>query len=134
MVTVSFGKLSTSLYGAPDFTGELGKIGRNGATMRIPFITTNHRFKQRISIVNRGAATTYSFGEFHTQDGVTAGAGSKATGTLPQGQTVLMARDVVEISGGTRAAATLSVVADPSNIDASVDIINPENGTVDTSI
>ena len=43
-----------------------------------------------------------------------------------------MASDLVEITGGTRAAATLSVVADPSIIDASIDIIHPENGTVDT--
>ena len=45
---------------------------------------------------------------------------------------MLTASDLVETSGGTRAAATLSVVADPSTINAGIDIIHPETGTVDT--
>ena len=107
-------------------------IRRDGTTFRIPFITTSQQFQQRFSIVNRGVATTYAISELHAQSGVTVATGVKATGALPQGQTVLMASDIVEITGGTRAAATLSVVADPSNIDASIDIINPETGAVDT--
>ena len=64
--------------------------------------------------------------------GSTVAAGDKATGALPTGQTVLMASDIVTITGGTRGAASISIVADPSTIDGSIDIINPENGTVDT--
>ena len=45
---------------------------------------------------------------------------------------MLTASDLVALTGGTRAAATLSVVADPSTIDAGIDIIHPETGTVDT--
>ena len=133
MVTVKFTKAVNALFGPPDVTAELGRFQRNGTTYRIPFITTSPRFTQRFSIVNRGAAAVaYSVGELHAQSGITVAAGAGASGDLPPGQTVLTASDLVEITGGTRAAATLSVVADPSTIDASIDIINPETGSVDT--
>ena len=112
---------------------ELGRFRRNGTIYRIPFLTTSPRFTQRLGIVNRGAAAAaYSVGELHAQSGVTAAAGARASGALPPGQTVLMASDIVTITGGTRGAASISIVADPSIIDASIDIIHPETGTIDT--
>ena len=117
----------------PDVAAELGRFRRNGTIYRIPFLTTSPRFTQRLGIVNRGAAAAaYSVGELHAQSGVTAAAGARASGALPPGQTVLMASDIVTITGGTRGAASISIVADPSIIDASIDIIHPETGTIDT--
>ena len=133
MVTVKFAKATNARFGPPDVTAELGRFRRNGTIYRIPFLTTSPRFTQRLGIVNRGAsAVAYHVGELHAQSGVTVAAGARASGALPPGQTVLTASDLVTITGGTRAAATVSIVADPSTIDASIDIIHPENGTVDT--
>ena len=134
MATVEYGKLADAAFPRADQTVTVGSIGRNGTTYRIPFITTNSRFKQRFTFVNRGSTDAgYVVGEFHAKDGVTASAGAMASGTLAAGeQTVLMASDIVSISGGTRAAASVAIVGHKGDIDASVDIINPENGTVDT--
>ena len=131
-VTTEYKGIANAAFPPQGGTHDLATIRRDGTTFRVPFVTTSPRFEQRFSIVNRGAATTYAVGELHAQSGVTAAAGDKATGALPRGQMVLMASDLVTITGGTRAAATLSVVSDPSNIDASIDIMHPETGTVAT--
>jgi hypothetical protein len=111
----------------------VGKIDRDGTTFRIPYLTTYSGYTQRIVIVNRGRATTYNFGEFESEAGVTVLDGPKASGELPMGTTVLFSTDVVEIIGGrTRAAGTLSIVADPSTIDAAIQQVTIMGGNVDT--
>ena len=34
----------------------LGAIGRDGTTVRLPYLTTNAKFNQRLYIVNRGSS------------------------------------------------------------------------------
>ena len=87
---------------------------------------------QRIVIVNRGRATTYNFGEFAHEADVMVMDGPKVSGDLPMGTTVLISTDVVEITGKTRASATLSIVADPSTIDAAIQQVTIMGGNVDT--
>ena len=55
----------------------LGAIKRDGTTVRLPYLTTNAKFNQRLYIVNRGSEATY---EMDFQEGDTAGA--LASGTL----------------------------------------------------
>ena len=111
----------------------LGAIDRDGTTFRIPYLTTFSGYTQRIVIVNRSKATTYNFGEFEAEAGVTVLAGPKVSGELPMGTTVLFSTDVVDIIGGrTRAAGTLSIVADPSTIDAAIQQVTNDGGNVDT--
>ena len=111
---------------------ELAGIKRDGANFRIPYITTADGYIQQFVIVNRGYATTYRFGEFQTQDGVTVAAGMAASGDLPEGMTVLSASDVVTITDGFEAAGSLAIVADKSSIDAAVQQVNRRNRSVDT--
>ena len=112
-------------------THQLAAIGRSGSTFRIPFLTVNARHNQRINIVNRGAATTYTLGELATI-GDSVSALDMASGDLPQGQTALLVTDLIEIMGAMRASGTLSMPADSGTIDVSTDIVNKENGSIDT--
>ena len=103
----------------------LARIKRDGTTFRIPYITTADGYNQRFVIVNRGNATTYSFGEFEMEDGVMVADGMKVRGVLAEGTTVLRASEVVEITGlRDRAAGTISIVAHQSDIDAAVQQVN----------
>ena len=112
--------------------GDLAMIGRDGASFRIPFLTTNtDLYKQLVIIVNHGAEAGYSFSGFQSQDGM-ASAGPMASGDLPTGQTVLRSTDIVMVDGGNRAAATLSVVTDQSNISVAVQQIRAGTGQADT--
>jgi hypothetical protein len=133
-VETSYKGLANAAFPPAGGTHALAAIGRNGTTFRIPYITTDAGYNQRFVIVNRGAATTYSFGEFEVEEarGVMVAAGMDASGGLPQGTTVLRAEDVVDITGGSRVAGTLTIVADDSTIDAAVQQVNLENRTVDT--
>ena len=113
-------------------TYNLARIGRSGATFRIPFLTVKEQHNQRINIVNRGAATTYTLGELATV-GDSVNALPAASGELPQGQMALKVSDLIEVMGmAMRASGTLSMPADASFIDVSIDIVNRENGTIDT--
>ena len=55
----------------------LGRIKRDGTTVRLPYLTTHEKFAQRLYIVNRGLETVY---EMDFQEGDTPGA--KASGML----------------------------------------------------
>ena len=112
-------------------THYLATIRRSGSTFRLPFLTVSERHNQRINIVNRGRATTYTLGELATK-GDSVIALEMASGDLPPGQTVLLVSDLIEIMGAMRAAGTLSMPTDKSSLDVSIDIINRENGSSDT--
>ena len=130
-VTTAYKGLEMAAFPPAGRTHTIGSIERDGTTFRIPFITTNPTHKQRINILNRGTETSYSLGGLESiGDSVTAL--PDATGTLPEGHTVFMSMDLVEIVGASRAAGTLSIVADKATIDASIDIVNMDNGTIDT--
>ena len=113
-------------------TYELAKIRRDGTTYNIPYLTTFSEYNQRFSIVNYGSkAVAYTF-EFHSEEGVTTADGMQAQGELPVGQTVLKTSDIVEITGGNRAAARLNIVAAGGTTSAAVQQVNLETRGVDT--
>ena len=120
---------------AADETIAIGSIARNGTTIQIPYLTTFEDYNQRLVIVNRGAsAAEYSI-TFTSEDGVTATAGTAATGTVPAGEVVsLRATDIVTLTGKTRTAATLLVVAPSANIDAATNQVNLSDGSTDTVV
>lgn len=108
----------------------LGTIGYNSSTIEIDYITTFSDFTQRIYLVNTGnTAAAYST-TFTTESGVTATAGSGATGSIPAGEMVVVrATDLVTISGGTRTAAVIEVEAAAANIQATTQTVAADNGT-----
>ena len=131
MATTEYKGPDTAKFPPVGATHYLGKIGRSGSTFRLPFLTVHERHNQRINIVNRGRATTYTLGELATK-GDSVSALDMASGDLPQGQTVLLVMDLIEVTGAMRAAGTLSMPADEDTLDVSIDIINRENGSSDT--
>ena len=110
---------------------ELGSIGRNGTTVRFPYLTTREGYVQRIRIVNRGGEAKYTL-DYATNAEAVEG---EEKGVLESGERkVLMVRDVVEITdGSTTTAGTLIVEAQPNQIDVAT-TVNTADGGIDTFV
>lgn len=123
--------IASAAYGATAASASIGSILRNGATAQVPYLTTNAGLNQKLVLVNRGSNdTTYSI-TFTPEAGVTATAGTKATGTLAKGKTlVLKASDVVTLTGGTRTAATVVALAPATVIDAATQTVVTDTTSV----
>jgi len=127
---------ATGSTGATDSTGvSLGSVIRNGTTQNINYLTTFASYNQRVFITNRGTVdATYSF-TFQSEDGVTATAGTAATGTSKAGTVLaLKASDIVTLTGKTRTAATLAIVGTPALFGIATQQVNLSNGATDTVV
>ena len=72
---------------------------------------------------------------FRPEMGVTATAGDMATGTLmPMSTVTLRAMDVVMLEGGSRTAATVTMVAAQEMIDVTSVTVNRETRGTDTVV
>jgi hypothetical protein len=114
-------------------TGTLGSISRNGTTLEIPYMTTFADYNQRLIMTNNAAtATTYSC-TFTPEAGVTATAGTMASGSIA-GKTsvVVKATDLVTLTGGSRTAARCTLLSQSTNIDAATTIVNLADKSTDT--
>lgn len=120
----------------------IGEIVHNGMTVHIPFLTTNDSYNQRIVIMNRGPAATYSM-SFTEEAGITANGGGGHTGDLASGMTTMLVMNaarasergqmpVVNLTGGTRTSATFTATASPANVDITVVTVNLADGTFDS--
>ena len=114
----------------------LGMIGRNGTTVRLPYLTTNAKFNQRLYIVNRGSEAGY---EMDFQEGDTAGA--LAIGTLdPDSRTIISVGGtatqdpLVTIGEGGSTSGSLIIEAGPGMIDVVTVQVSRELGTTDTVV
>ena len=104
-------------------------------TVRLPYLTTNDRFNQRIYIVNRGAAADYVM-TFHG-DGDEAGMDAEGELMGSGATTILSLRDndVVTIGPGrTSTSGTIIIEAQTNAIDVATSQINRELGTSDTVV
>ncbi len=124
----------------PDFalatkTVTYGSISRETGTVRIPYLTTDERYNQRIVIVNHGAATPYEM-SFTSEEGITARAGMASSGTLPPGTTVLRTRDVVTIEGGPphRVSGTIGIEAPARSVTVATNQTSRRDGDTDTVV
>lgn len=86
--------LANAVFPPPDEEFTLGKITRDGASVEIPFLSTSSGYKHRLVLTNRGSAAVPYTVSFTAEDGVTATAGSKATGMLPPGITTFQVADL----------------------------------------
>jgi hypothetical protein len=129
----TYTKVGSAAFPPAAQSGVVGNIAHNGTTVQVPYLTTFEDYNQRLVLVNRGgAAAAYSI-NFTPEAGVTATAGSAATGTIPAGKTlVVSAKDVVALSGSSRTAATVNIVAVPGNIDAAATQVNLSDKSTDT--
>ena len=114
-------------------TGTLGSISRNGTTLEIPYLTTFADYNQRLIMTNNAStATTYSC-TFTPEAGVTATAGTMASGSIAANTSVVVkATDLVTLAGGSRTAARCTLLSQSTNIDAATTIINLADKSTDT--
>jgi hypothetical protein len=111
-------------------TGSLGSIVYDTTTIEVPYITTNTSYNQRLYIVNTGVDALYTI-SFYTEDGIMAG--DMYTGTAEEGEvTMLRVADIVELTGGTRAAAVIEIEQTDSDVFASTQVVNKATGGTDT--
>jgi hypothetical protein len=134
MVTVSYGGgTADAKYPTRGMARELGMIVRDGTTVRFPYLTTYAGYNQRIIVVNRGGAATYSM-SFMPEKGE-ATEGEDANGELEANSTTVFSLkndDVVTLSEGSRTAGTLIVEAQRNMIDVATTIVNTNTGSTDT--
>ena len=122
-------------YPPKDKTFDLGYIRRDGVSVNIAYLTSYEGYNQRIVIVNRGEATEYEL-EFNPEATVTV-TPAMIEGMVPTGTTTLslqkMVEDgMIEIEGGTRTAASLTVHAQAKHIDIATVTVNRESRDTDT--
>jgi hypothetical protein len=132
---VDFEPAADVAFGATSATGALGTISRNGTVVQVPYLTTYEAYNQRLVIVNRsGTAAEYAL-DFTEEAGVTTTKKAAATGTLAPNETkIIKATDLVTITGSTRTAATLTVVASTSDIDVATTTVNLADQATDTVV
>jgi hypothetical protein len=137
MVMTSYSAGTTDAAFPPrDGEHALGRIMRDGVTVRLPFLTTYSEYNQRLVIVNRGGEADYSI-SFTPEVGVMADPGSDAEGTLPAKATKVINLDdgnLVTLSGRTRTAGTLIIESQDSMIDVATTLVNKATGTTDTVV
>ena len=115
---------------------KLGMVTRDGTTIRLPYLTTNPKFNQRLYIVNRGAEAYY---EMDFQEGDMAGA--LASGTLDANSRTTISvggtatqDPLVTIGEGGSTSGSLIIEAQPNMIDAATVQVSRELGTTDTVV
>ena len=121
-------------------SGVIGRIVRNGASVKITYLTVAEKYNQRLIIVNDGANdASYDIGPFVTEEGTTATPQAMASGMVPAGgQVVIPVADIVSFSSADgrrhRAAATLSMNADVDDVQVATTQVNLEDGSTDTVV
>lgn len=130
---ITFAGIADAAFAPAAVTTTVGTVAHNGTTIQVPYVTTYADYAQRLVLVNRGGADAAYSITFTPEAGVTATAGTAATGTIPAGKTVIVAaKDVVTLTGATRTAATINVVAVSTNIDAATTSVNLADKSTDT--
>lgn len=100
-------------------TDSAGQTNYDTTSIKIPVLTTFSDYNQRIFITNNSNTPASYRTVFVTESGVTAVAGSAATGSVPaNSMVVLRASDMVTITGATRVNATIQIEAEESQIEA----------------
>ena len=120
---------------ASDTVDAIGSIVRNGTVVQVPYLTTFADYNQRLVLVNRSSEDAEYTITFTSEGDTTATAGSAATGSIPAGEVLsLKATDIVSLTGRTRTAATVTVVAPATVIDVATNQVNLSDGSTDTVV
>jgi hypothetical protein len=117
-------------------SNDLGKIKYDTTSIEVPYLTTFSDYKQRIYLINKGAADAEYSMTFITEAGTTAVDGTAATGVVPAGEMLMItAADAVTLSGPTtRTAAIIEVEGVDAEIQAAVQSVNLVTKDTDTVI
>jgi len=111
----------------------LGTIVYDTTAISVNYLTTFAGYNQRLYIINTGTNDASYTTSFLSEAGVTATAGTAATGVVPAGEMlVIKASDLVTLTGKTRTSATIEIEADNVNIVATSQTVNLSDGSTDT--
>ena len=118
-----------------EISDEAGEVVYDTTSIDIPFVTTFSEYNQRIYIVNNSNSDAlYSF-SFVAEDGVTYDAGDVASGTAAANEvTLIIANDLVTITGANRIAAILDVELTTDDVAVATQIVNRNSGETDTLV
>ena len=132
MVTTKYGKVATSAFGPQGTTQTIGVIKRDGTTVHIPYLTTYMGYNQRLVMRNLGTREVTYTVAFTTEDGVMADPES-VTGMLMAGEYKTMkVGDMTTLSGGSRAAATVTSNAALGTLEVATTLVNLGDRSTDT--
>jgi len=116
-----------------DYSEASGTIIYDTTSISVPYLTTFSGYNQRIYIVNSGTQDATYTTTFTSEDGVTATAGSMATGVVPAGEMLaIKATDLVTLTGKTRTSAVIEIEAQDTAIVATSQTVNLFDGGTDT--
>ena len=133
MVMSTYKGITDAAFPPMAMMDELAMITHDGTQLNIPYLSDSERRKQRITIQNRGRATTWALSNLETfGDSVMLEAGM-GSGELPMGQTVIKVWEHIDVIGAERASGSITIPIASTNISASVDIVNLENGGLATT-
>ena len=117
-------------------SGLIGSIVRNGASVKVGFLTTAEKYNQRLIVVNHGSRSVAITNiEVNVQDDVEGFEvmGDPAELMIGPGEMkVYLVADVLEIMGRNRASGTLSFNGAKGDISVATTIVNREDGSTDT--
>lgn len=133
MATIDNTKISDAIFDVSDQDGlSLGAIGRDGTSVRIPFLSTFTGYNHRLILTNEGATEATYRVTFSTEGDATATALARATGTVAANSTITIpVGQLVRIEGGARTAAT--VMAE-GQLGVATVLINQADGSSDTVV
>ncbi|WP_331351944.1 hypothetical protein [Cellvibrio sp. UBA7671] len=132
---LDFEPVADAVYPVTTATGAFGSIDRNGTVVEVPFLSTYAPYNQRLVMVNRGSSSAAYSITFTEEAGNVATGLTAATGTLaPMETKIIKATDVVSLTGATRTAATITVVAPENEIDVATTILNNDTGSADVTV
>ena len=117
-------------------TNTIGTIRYDTTSIEVPYLTTFDAYRQRIFLINKGTADAEYSMTFHTEVGVTATDGPKASGVVPAGKMLMIdAAEAVTLTGNkTRTAATIDVEGVDAKIQAAIQTVLQETGETDTVV
>ena len=112
----------------------VGAIAHNGTQISTPWFTIFPGYTSRFVLTNSGSTDAPYTTAVITESGVTATAGSNASGTVPAGHTLVIDANTVTsaFSAGSRGSVTFNIAAPPQNIMGEYQTFNQSNGSVDT--
>lgn len=109
----------------------VGEIVRNGTQLQAPFAQVPAGWLSRVVLTNTGNLDRAYSIEAQTEEGTTATTGSKATGTIKAGTTlVLNVSEIATFTGNPRGTLNVTVAAPNSQIQGLYQIVNGATGSI----
>jgi len=112
---------------------DAGSIVFDTTSVTIPYLTTFADYNQRVYIRNDSSVAASYTTSFVSEAGVTAVAGSAATGSVPANSLIaIKASDLVTLTGKTRTSAVIEIEATAVNVTATTQTVNLSDKSTDT--